>query len=192
MALEFYEGETLRSRLTREGQLPVREAIAITRQIAGGLQAAHAAGIVHRDLKPANVMVLPNGSVRILDFGLAKARDHTLGTTSIRLGTAAYMAPEQIRGAADLDGRADLWALGVVLYEMLTGRKPFRGEEKLSIADAILREDPAHPSTYRHGLSTVLAGIVLRLLDKDLTRRYATAHDLLDDLVGPDPSRGSN
>ena len=181
MALALYNGETLRARLSREGMLPVRETLEIARQIAAGLHAAHTAGIVHRDLKPANVMVLPNGTVRILDFGLAKARDHSLSTTSVRLGTVSYMSPEQIR-AGDLDGGADLWALGVVLYEMLTGRKPFRGEEKVSIADAILRDRPDPPSTCRRDVSPALEDVVLRLLEKDRARRYATADELLRDL----------
>jgi serine/threonine protein kinase len=189
IALALYPGETLRARLSREGQLPIREAIDIARQIAAGLQAAHTAGIIHRDLKPANVMLLPNGTVRILDFGLAKARDQSLGTTSVRLGTVAYMAPEQIR-AADLDGRVDVWALGVALYEMLTGRKPFRGDETVTLADAILRAEPDPPSIHRHDVSKVLDAIVLRLLHKDLTRRYATADDFLRDLVDPAAARG--
>src|SRR4030095_8654122 len=139
------------------------DAIDIARQIAAGLDAAHTAGFVHRDLKPANVMLLSDGSVRMLDFGLAKAQDHSLSTTSVRLGTVSYMSPEQIR-AGDIDGRADLWALGVVLYEMLTGRKPFRGDEKVSIADAILHNTPEAPSRHRGDVSTVLDLVVLRML----------------------------
>ena len=180
MALALYDGETLRARLSRDGRVSVREAIDIARQIAAGLQAAHAEGIVHRDLKPANVMLLPDGTVRILDFGLAKARDHSLSTISVRLGTVSYMSPEQIR-AANLDGRADLWALGVVLYEMLTGRKPFQGDEKVSIADAILHGQPEPPSRYQPDVPVAVDRLVLRLLEKDLTRRYATANDLLRD-----------
>jgi serine/threonine protein kinase len=181
MALALYDGETLRSRLGRDGRVSVREAVEIARQIAAGLHAAHSAGFVHRDLKPANVMLLPDGSVRILDFGLAKARDHSLSTTSVRLGTVSYMSPEQIR-AGEIDGRADLWALGVVIYEMLTGRKPFRGDERISIADAILHHAPEPPSMYRHALPDALDGLVLRLLQKDRTRRHATAEDLLREL----------
>jgi serine/threonine-protein kinase len=120
--------------------------------------------------------------VRILDFGLAKARDHSLSTISVRLGTISYMSPEQIR-ADSLDGRADLWALGVVLYEMLTGRKPFRGDEKVAIADAILHEEPEAPSMYRRDLSEALEGLVRRLLQKDRTKRHATADEVLRELV---------
>src|SRR5262249_2215777 len=127
LAMALYPGETLKARLERDRPLPVQTVLDIARQVAHGLRCAHSAGIVHRDLKPGNVMLLPDGTVKILDFGLARARDHSLSTTSVRLGTVPYMSPEQIRGA-NLDGRADLWALGVVLYEMLTGRKPFHGD----------------------------------------------------------------
>jgi serine/threonine-protein kinase len=182
MALALYDGETLRSRLGREGRVSVGDAIDIAQQIAAGLHAAHTAGFVHRDLKPANVMLLNDGGVRILDFGLAKARDQSLSTTSVRLGTVSYMSPEQIR-AGDIDGRADLWALGIVLYEMLTGRKPFGGDERVSIADAILRGEPEPPSAYRDDLPDGVDGLVLRLLQKDRTRRYASAEQVLLDLA---------
>ena len=181
MALALYDGETLRSRLGRDGRVSVRETVDIARQIAAGLHTAHTAGFVHRDLKPANVMLLGDGSVRILDFGLAKARDHSLSTISVRLGTVSYMSPEQIR-AGDIDARADLWALGVVLYEMLTGRKPFQGDEKGSIADAILHGAAEAPSAYAPDVPMTLDRLVLRLLQKDRTRRQATAEDVLREL----------
>jgi serine/threonine-protein kinase len=161
----------------------VPAALEIARQIAEGLQAAHAAGIVHRDLKPGNVMLLPDGTVRILDFGLAKARDQSLSEIGVRFGTVSYMSPEQIR-AEDVDGRADLWALGVVLYEMLTGRKPFVGFEEVSIAHAILHDEPALLSTHRDDLPARLERVVLRLLQKNPAGRYATAAELLSDLAG--------
>jgi serine/threonine-protein kinase len=182
LAMALYEGETLRARLTRDGPTPVHEALEIARQIAEGLQAAHAAGIVHRDLKPGNVMLLRDGTVRILDFGLAKARDQSMSETGARFGTVSYMSPEQIRGET-ADGRADLWAVGVVLYEMLTGRKPFTGDEEVAIAHAILHDDPELPSTYRGDLSAALEGIVLRLLQKNPAKRHAAAADLLRDLA---------
>jgi WD40 repeat protein len=182
LAMALYQGETLRARLTRDGPVPVREALEIARQIAEGLRAAHAAGIVHRDLKPGNVMLLPDGTVRILDFGLAKARDQTLSEIGVRLGTVSYMSPEQIRGG-NVDGRSDLWALGVVLYEMLTGRKPFRGEEEVAIVHAILHDQPEPPSTHRGDISAALEAIVLRLLEKEPANRYADAGELLHDLA---------
>jgi serine/threonine-protein kinase len=182
LAMALYEGETLRARLTREGPMLLSDVMAIARQIAEGLQAAHAAGVVHRDLKPGNIMLLPDGTVRILDFGLAKARDQSLSETGSRFGTVSYMSPEQIRGEK-VDGRADLWALGVVLYEMLTGRKPFGGDEDVAVAHAILHAEPELPSTHRSDVSAALEGIVLRLLQKDPARRYPGAADVLRDLA---------
>ncbi len=182
LAMALYPGETLRDRLSRAGPVQVRESLDIARQIADGLQAAHAAGIVHRDLKPGNVMLLPDGSVRILDFGLAKARDHSRSEAGIRFGTVSYMSPEQVRGET-VDARADLWALGVVLYEMLTGRKPFGGDEELAIAHSILHDEPKPASTHRSGIPAVLEDIVLRLLQKDRAKRYDTAAELLSELA---------
>ena len=182
LAMALYQGETLRARLTRDGPILLGEALEIARQIAEGLQAAHAAGIVHRDLKPGNVMLLPDGTVRILDFGLAKARDQSLSETGVRFGTVSYMSPEQIRGG-NVDGRSDLWALGVVLYEMLRGRKPFRGDEEVAIVHAILHDEPELPSTDRADISAALEGVVLQLLEKEPANRYANAAEFLHDLA---------
>jgi eukaryotic-like serine/threonine-protein kinase len=182
LAMALYEGETLRARLTRDGRIPLRDAVDIARQIAQGLQAAHSAGIVHRDLKPGNVMLLPDGTVRILDFGLAKARDQSVTETGGAFGTVAFMSPEQIL-AGKVDGRADLWALGVVLYEMLTGRKPFGGDEEVAIAYAILHDEPALPSMHRKEIPAALEGLVLRLLRKEPAKRPAGASQLLGELA---------
>jgi serine/threonine protein kinase len=142
LAMSCYEGETLKARLARDGALPVEQAIDIASQIARGLARAHAAGIVHRDLKPANVMLTPDGVARILDFGLAKAWDLSLTTSGARVGTIAYMSPEQLVGDA-VDARSDLWALGVVLYEMLAGAHPLRGGDvrtaHLDVPEALAR-----------------------------------------------------
>ncbi|HUF35527.1 MAG TPA: serine/threonine-protein kinase [Gemmatimonadales bacterium] len=192
MAMARYRGETLKARLAREGALGVPDALEIARQIAQGLGAAHEAGIVHRDLKPGNLMLLPDGIVKILDFGLARVRDLSLTEPRTLLGTAAYMAPEQI-GGDEVDGRADLWALGVVLYEMLTGRQPFRGEHEISIAHAIVHEEPSPPSELRRELPSHVEGVVLGLLRKDPARRYRTAADVAADVAaiqfGHAPSR---
>jgi serine/threonine-protein kinase len=181
LAMALYPGETLKARLDRNGALPVRAALDVARQVAQGLKCAHAAGIVHRDLKPGNIMLLPDGVVKILDFGLAKARDESLSTTGALLGTVAYMAPEQIRGKAD--ARADLWALGVVLYEMLTGRKPFAGEHHVSVAHAIVHDDPVPLSALRDGLPPAAEAIVHTLLKKDPRARYATADEVIAELT---------
>jgi tetratricopeptide (TPR) repeat protein/tRNA A-37 threonylcarbamoyl transferase component Bud32 len=183
LVMPLYEGETLKARLARAGALPVAEAVRITNQIASGLSAAHAAGIVHRDLKPANIMLLPDGTVKILDFGLAKVRDLTLTASSDRLGTAAYMAPEQIDGRP-VDRRTDLWALGVVLYEMLTGKRPFEGDDAISVAHAIVHREPVRPSALRVD-TRGLDDVVFKLLRKDPTERYASAEVVASALAGP-------
>ena len=178
LAMTLYRGEPLKIRLARDGTLPVDEALAISRQIAEGLSCAHEAGIVHRDLKPGNVMLLPDGTVKIFDFGLAKVRDQSLSSSNARMGTAAYMAPEQMRGAT-VDTRADLWALGVVLYEMLTGTRPFTGEHDVAIAHAILHSDPKPPSILRPDVPRGIDDVVLALLNKDAADRPASAQELV-------------
>jgi serine/threonine-protein kinase len=192
LAMPLYRGETLRARLERSGALPASRAVEIARQVARGLAAAHAAGIVHRDLKPANVMLLPDGLVKVLDFGLAKAREGSISTTGSMLGTAAYMAPEQIR-SDPVDDRTDLWALGAVLYEMVTGRKPFRGEHEASLAHAIVHDDPAPPSSTGHDVPPGLERIILTLLAKEPARRPASAaeveHLLTGFVAGTSPAR---
>jgi tetratricopeptide (TPR) repeat protein len=182
LAMPLYPGETLKARLEREGALPVEDALAITRQIAQGLSCAHAAGIVHRDLKPGNVMLLPDGTVKVLDFGVAKARDLELTRSGCRLGTVSYMAPEQVCGEA-VDARSDLWALGVVLYEMLTSRRPFPGEHETAIAHAIVNAEPVPPSALRPGLPAEVEELVLTALHKDPGSRPAGAPELLGELT---------
>ena len=174
LAMPLYAGETLQARLARDGPLPVSEAVEIARRIADGLAAVHQADIVHRDLKPGNVMLQPDGGVKILDFGLAKARDVSLTGEGTRLGTVAYMAPEQIRGEA-VDGRTDHWALGVVLYEMLTGRRPYGGEHDVSIAHAIVHDSPSRPTALRREIPRPLEDLVLALLSKDPASREPAA-----------------
>jgi len=182
IAMALYAGEALKARIEREGPLAVDVAVDIARQVAVGLAFAHDSGVVHRDLKPGNVMVLPDGTAKILDFGLAKLTDLSDTESGIgALGTAAYMAPEQVRGHA-VDARADLWSLGVLLYEMLTGNRPFRADDVVAAAHAILHDDVPRPSAVRPGLARGLDGIVLTLLQKDRGQRYASAHDVAADL----------
>lgn len=180
LAMPLYPGETLRERLRREGTLPEATAIDIARQMARGLAAAHRAGIVHRDLKPGNAMLLPDGTVKLLDFGVAKMHDASVTATGGRLGTVAYMAPEQIRGNAT-DARTDLWALGVMLYEMLTGVWPFPGESDISIAHAILHDLPA-PLPRSLPVSPALVELVFRLLEREPSRRPPSAEAVEQDL----------
>jgi TolB-like protein/Flp pilus assembly protein TadD len=179
LAMSYYTGETLRDRLTRSGPLPVTEALDIASQIARGLACAHAAGIVHRDLKPANVMLTPDGTVKILDFGLAKARDQTMTVSGVAMGTVAYMAPEQLFGER-VDGRTDLWSLGVVLFEMLTGQHPSRGDDA---AHTLTREvESHHPRPLNPEVSGSLRRVVDRLLRRNPDERHQTADALLSDL----------
>jgi serine/threonine protein kinase len=141
LIMELVEGPTLAERIAQEGRLPWEEAVEIGTQIAEALEAAHEKGVVHRDLKPANIKVTPDGRVKVLDFGLAKPQTKELssGTSpGVILGTPAYMAPEQAKGKA-VDRRADIWAFGVVLYEMLTGRNPFEREAVAETLAAVLR-----------------------------------------------------
>lgn len=180
ISMPCYGGETLKQRL-RERSMSQTDALAIAIQIARGLAAAHSRDIIHRDVKPANVILLPDGSVRLLDFGLAmvmNARTLRSGTTP---GTVAYMSPDQIRGEP-LDSSTDLWSLGIVLYEMLAGERPFTGVDRRAMVNAILHEEP-EPLAHRcPGIDPALAAIVDRLLQKDSARRYNSASDVVADL----------
>ena len=182
LAMPLYPGETLKDRIVREGALQPDDALAIVQQVATGLASAHAAGIVHRDLKPGNVMLLPDGTVKILDFGLAKTRDISLTGSHRTLGTIGYVAPEQIRGGR-VDARTDLWSIGVLLYEMLTGKPPFRGDHEMSILHAILHAEPSRPSELNGGLSPQLDNLIGTLLQKDAGDRYPSADALLADIA---------
>ena len=140
IAMAFYEGETLDKRIAR-GPLPVSEAVSIARQLAQGLAKAHEKGIVHRDIKPSNLMVTTDGTVKIIDFGLARLTDATRITQKgAAVGTVAYMSPEAARGK-DVDERSDVWSLGVVFYEILTGRHPFGGKSAGATVHAVLYDD---------------------------------------------------
>ena len=183
IAMSVYDGETLQERLSR-GPLPPDEAVAIATQIARGLKAAHARGIVHRDVKPGNVMLTEDGTVKLLDFGLAKLANTTLTHPGATPGTLAYMSPEQARGDP-LDPRADLWSLGVVLYEMLTGVRPFRGGNERALIQAILHEEPEPVSKWRPETPEPLERIVEHLLRKEPGDRYGSASELLADLERP-------
>jgi serine/threonine protein kinase/tetratricopeptide (TPR) repeat protein len=180
LAMPLYDGETLQARLAR-GPLPLDHAVAMTREIAAGLAAAHQNGIVHRDIKPSNIMLLPDGRLKILDFGVAKIKDVTMTATGTPVGTVAYMSPEQTRGEP-VDLRADIWALGVVLYEMLTGRLPFTGENAAGVAYAIATRQPAPPSSLREDLPPALDDVIGTALAKVPERRFSGAAELIQAL----------
>ncbi len=181
IAMACYDGETLKARIER-GPLDVDEALKIAEQIARGLGKAHASGIVHRDIKPANVIVTNDGVAKILDFGLAKLTGATHITQSnTTLGTLAYMAPEQLRGEA-VGAQADLWALGVVLFELLTGQRPFRGDYEQAMAYSILNEQPVSLLELKPDAPAELERIVKKLLRKDPLQRYQTAEEVLAEL----------
>jgi len=177
LVMALYKGETLDRRLERSSP-PFTEAAAVAGQLASALAAAHAAGVVHRDLKPSNVMLTRDGRVKLLDFGLARRSGAApLTELGVAVGTAAYMAPEQLRGE-ETDSRADLWALGVVLYEMLAGRHPFGGTAQPGMVHAILHEAP--PAL--RDVPETLMRIVERCLAKDPDRRWQNAGEILAEL----------
>ena len=178
IAMAHYEGSTLAATLARERRLPVRRAAEIALGLARGLERAHAAGIVHRDIKPANVFLPADGPVKILDFGIAKLSGVELTRSGAALGTVAYMSPEQIRGI-EIDGRADLWALGVVLYEMCTGERPFIGGDQVVLLHQILELDPPPLSDMLSSVPPALSDLVDRCLRKDRGGRPAAAAGLL-------------
>ena len=184
IAMAYCPGETLRDRILR-GPLSLIETCAIVEQIALALDCAHASGVVHRDLKPANVMVGPDGHVRILDFGIATMAADSAETATrltaagLTVGTLAYMPPEMLRGQP-VDGRADVWALGVTAYEMLTGGVPFDGTQ-LSIIEAVLHEQPASLVSLRPDTPPELAAIVERALTKDPARRTSTPREIAEE-----------
>ncbi|MBD3220567.1 protein kinase [bacterium] len=196
LVMARYEGETLQERIAR-GPLPQDEAIDIAKQVAEGLHEAHARDIVHRDIKPANIFVTVSGMVKILDFGLAKLAGQTQITQpGTRLGTVAYMSPEQVRGE-EATAAADVWALGVVMHEMITGRPVFAGEHAHAILYAIQHSAPSSRAADLPGLEPHFRVVMERCLDKDVRRRYRDAAELasaLEEMPGrsrPRTRRGS-
>jgi eukaryotic-like serine/threonine-protein kinase len=191
LVMELVSGETLADRIKRDGAVPIEEALKICAQVAEALEAAHEKGIIHRDLKPANVKVTPEGKVKVLDSGLAKAfagetadsnpsQSPTLSAVAtmqgVLLGTAAYMSPEQARGK-EVDKRTDIWAFGCVLYELLTGKQAFQGEDITEILAAVVKTEPdwdVLPST----IPAKIRDLLHRCLQKDKTLRMQAAGDI--------------
>ena len=183
MAMEFIEGQELRSLLAEGRALPVSQAVSIAAQVAEGLAYAHQHGVVHRDIKPANIMVLTDGPVKITDFGIARMRASTdeLTQSGMMLGSPKYMSPEQVIGKR-ADHRSDLFSLGVIVYETLTGSAPFSGENVTALMYQIVNFAPPAPSAVNPAVPELLNFIVAKMLAKPLEERYQSAQELANDL----------
>jgi eukaryotic-like serine/threonine-protein kinase len=181
LTMEFVEGESLSARISRGGPIGRRDGLSIMEGLCAGLGAAHTAGVVHRDLKPDNVLIATDGRVVITDFGIARAlSDGTAGlTVGLALGTPMYMAPEQVEGRRDLDARADIYALGAILYEMMTGEHPFEGESIWAIAAARLTRPPPDPRAKNPQVPGRAADIVMKCMARNRDDRYANVSDVL-------------
>lgn len=196
LVTEYIPGMSLSERLSR-GPLPEADVLTLTTQLVQGIAAAHAQGIIHRDIKPSNLLVTPDGSLKILDFGLARpsaAVRSTLETASSSefselAGTLAYMSPEQLRGEP-VDARSDLYSIGVVMYELCTGHRPFESTVASTLIDSIFHAPPLPPGRWRPELSPATEQVILKCLEKEAVHRYQTAQDLLTDLQRA--SRGSS
>ncbi|MGH2574048.1 MAG: Stk1 family PASTA domain-containing Ser/Thr kinase [Actinomycetota bacterium] len=182
--MEFVQGRVLQEIVQAEGRILPDRALEIAESVCSALTAAHDKGLVHRDVKPANIMITPDGGVKVMDFGIARAvASDTITQTATVLGTANYLSPEQARGDR-VDARSDLYSLGVVLYEMLTGQAPFVGESAVAVAHMHLHEDPAPPSRLNPDVGPALDAVVLRAMAKDPDQRYQSAEELRRDLEG--------
>jgi len=181
IAMELVEGQSLKDRIER-GPLPIDNVVSFAIQVGDGLGEAHEKGIVHRDIKSGNIMLTARGQAKILDFGLARLGTHTkLTKADTTLGTVAYMSPEQASGK-DVDRRTDIWSLGVVLYEMLTGLLPFRGEYEQALMYQIMNAAPEPITSLRTGVPMELERVVTKCLEKNRNERYQTSADLVADL----------
>ena len=183
MAMEFIQGAELRTLLAEGRALPVAQSVSIAAQVAEGLAYAHEHGVVHRDIKPANIMVLDEGPVKITDFGIARMRANNdeLTQSGMMLGSPKYMSPEQVIGKR-ADHRSDIFSLGVILYEMLTGNAPFTGENVTALMYQIVNFVPPAPSAVSPAVPELLNFIVAKMLAKPLEERYQSAQELANDL----------
>jgi serine/threonine-protein kinase len=181
LAMEYLEGESLEAYARKEQLLPIRKTIDVTSQVCDALAYAHGHGIVHRDIKPANIMILKNGLVKVTDFGIARATASSKTRTGVIKGTPYYMSPEQISGMK-VDGRSDIFSLGIVFYQLLTGELPFGGENLAAIMYQITTVEPEPPTKYNPKIYKAAVAILNRALEKSLESRYPTAKQMGDHL----------
>ncbi|HST96040.1 MAG TPA: Stk1 family PASTA domain-containing Ser/Thr kinase [Geodermatophilus sp.] len=185
IVMEYVEGDTLRDVLRREGVLSPERAMNFAADICNALDFSHRNGIVHRDVKPGNVMVTPQGTVKVMDFGIARAVSDsaaTMTSTAAVIGTAQYLSPEQARGES-VDARSDVYSVGCLLYELVTGAPPFTGDSPVSVAYQHVREDPKLPSSVNPAIPPELDAILLKALSKNPANRYQSAADMRNDLL---------
>jgi beta-lactam-binding protein with PASTA domain/predicted Ser/Thr protein kinase len=185
IVMEYIEGETLRDVLRREGRLSPERAMSLCADICGALDFSHRNGIVHRDVKPGNVMITPQGAVKVMDFGIARAVSDsaaTMTSTAAVIGTAQYLSPEQARGES-VDARSDVYSLGCLLYELVTGAPPFTGDSPVAVAYQHVREDPKLPSSINPVIPAELDAILLKAISKNPANRYQSAAEMRNDLL---------
>jgi beta-lactam-binding protein with PASTA domain/tRNA A-37 threonylcarbamoyl transferase component Bud32 len=185
IVMEYVEGDTLRDVLRREGRLHPERAMSLAADICGALDFSHRNGIVHRDVKPGNVMITPQGTVKVMDFGIARAVSDsaaTMTSTAAVIGTAQYLSPEQARGEG-VDARSDVYSMGCMLYELVTGAPPFTGDSPVAVAYQHVREDPRLPSSIAREIPPELDAILLKAMSKNPANRYQSAADMRNDLL---------
>jgi eukaryotic-like serine/threonine-protein kinase len=185
IVMEYVEGETLRDVIRREGHLEPERAMSLAADICGALDFSHRNGIVHRDVKPGNVMITPQGTVKVMDFGIARAVSDsaaTMTSTAAVIGTAQYLSPEQARGEG-VDARSDVYSMGCLLYELVTGAPPFSGDSPVAVAYQHVREDPRLPSSINPEVPPELDAILLKAMSKNPANRYQSAAEMRNDLL---------
>jgi len=181
IAMEFLEGESLENYISRKDALPLSQKVNYLLQVCRGLEYAHGHGVVHRDIKPANVVVLKNGTIKVVDFGIARVVDTSKTQTGVLMGTVGYMSPEQVRGEK-VDGRSDIWSTGVMFYELLVGHRPFHGDNFAAVMLAIITQDPKPLKDQIGEIPPELEAVIQKFLKKDITERYQNMEEVVLEL----------